>query len=386
MQILARCKDINGEVIAYKINNDGNIFYMSSGDALANKHLITNAYVVNGKYFRALKGHNIETICDLSNLSNIIKPVSFKNKIDNSNIYETDYYGKEFINICKKIRRYAISGKLTVDKSTHKSNRGNNIHLFKLIESCGITVDSFVKGYLSTIHPYYLEKFSQGNSLTNHDIWVCDIGYKTKLLIKINDYDTNKPIVVSFHESNKHDSYKTGKHNFSDKPYAVIADNVVQSNSGNYIVKYTVQRGFLRHSGIRSVTKYFKNDIALVKYSDIKETFDDEVNNIIDKLSQIYIERNLEAKDSLYVTKLDSTELSFMSLGVTPTNNLSLLIDMHSGSGNHKIRTLASNLAEHITSELTETKSLELREALQLKYGINYTNELYLMLVDNLLK
>lgn len=63
------------------------------------------------------------------------------------------------LNVCRKIRKYAALGLITIDHRKHKGNNGLNIHLFQAIEACGISCDKFICGYLSVLQPYALEPF-----------------------------------------------------------------------------------------------------------------------------------------------------------------------------------------------------------------------------------
>ena len=94
------------------------------------------------------------------------------------------------------------------------------------------------------------------------------MGYHIQLVIKVDDLDPKRPIVLSFHESNKDGKFMQGNKDFSDKLCAVIVDNVKQFGERDYRVGYTVQRGFIV-AYIDSVTKYYSKDIALVDYQDI---------------------------------------------------------------------------------------------------------------------
>lgn len=67
-------------------------------------------------------------------------------------------YGSTFINVCRIVRKKASEKKIVVEQNAHKSNDGRNIHLFKLIEACNLSVNDFVNEYLSVLQPYSLEK------------------------------------------------------------------------------------------------------------------------------------------------------------------------------------------------------------------------------------
>lgn len=95
---------------------------------------IDNAYLVNGEY-RAKKGYHIKTVVDNQCLK-VVKP-SASTKFNLPN----DFYGKNFIGVCRKIRNYASLGKIAVRTNKH------DVNLFEIIKLCGLSVEDFVKGY-----------------------------------------------------------------------------------------------------------------------------------------------------------------------------------------------------------------------------------------------
>ena len=87
-----------------------------------------------------------------------------------------DYFGKDFIKVCRKIRKYANANRLKLDTKPHQANEGRNIHLFKVIETCGVSLHDFVRGYLCNLQPYSLTAFNNGTETSKYDIWLCDVG------------------------------------------------------------------------------------------------------------------------------------------------------------------------------------------------------------------
>lgn len=360
MIILKRHKDSNGNTVSYTLSNDGNIINMSSADTIKLSSLITNAYLTSNNEFRAKAGYSIETVVDTSNLS--IRKNTKLEKVSNN--IGLDYYGKEFINICRRIRTYAISKKVRVDKGRHRSNKGLNLNIYKLIETVGVDLDSFIIGYLSCIQPYCLSHFKKA---PDKHIWLTGIGYNIALVIKIDESDKNSPLVISFHDSNKLGVSKKLNNTFDSKPCAVLIDSYKIVNN-QYIVNYTVQRGFIRCNDLTSVTKYLNNDIALVSYKDISSIFDTILRNIFNNLQSNYLDINS-------IVNFDAKSLSFMSYGYHTTNNICMLIDLYSVYTDTVSRSAIVDIGINLIDELSVSKKSELKLALAERYS-NYSNNL----------
>lgn len=296
-------------------------------------------------------------------------------------IVESDYYGIEFISVCRRIRRYAIEGKLTVLTNKHKSNSGKNTHLFKLIEACNISVEDFIRGYLSVIQPYSLEKFQSKKTagLGAGNVWLCDIGYKISLVIKLDETNKNKPMIISFHESNLHGNNSIGQKDFLDKKCAVIVDKVTELHTG-YGVDYSVQRGFIKYN-IHSSTLYFNKGVALVNYRDIKTIFDDTLNNIFERLYQTY---GTSEGGIVTVDRKDTGKISFMSMGYAVVNNICLMIDLFAQYKDTRSRFIISEITSNIISEMTLLEQTELKQALEDKFDTGYKNELYISIKNTI--
>lgn len=56
MYIINRIKNSVGKVISYTVNNNGKLEILDSNSVIVNAHLVTNAYLVDGEYFRARRG------------------------------------------------------------------------------------------------------------------------------------------------------------------------------------------------------------------------------------------------------------------------------------------------------------------------------------------
>ena len=373
MKIISRHKDSQGKTIGYTIDNNGNKKYFNADFVIANYDKITNAYILSNGEFRANSGESIETVVDTRNLlihRNITSPV---NHVDGKAIGTIDFYGKEYINACKRIRKYAVEGKLKIITEKREANDGKNTHLFALIEACGVNLKPFIKGYLSVIQPYSLTKFQESKKLESGNVWLCDIGYKISMVIKLKETNPNTPMIISFHESNIHSNNTAGQKDFSDKLCAVIVDKAVELHNG-YGVDYTVQRGFIRYN-VHSSTNYYSKDVALVNYKDIKNIFDDTITLAFEQLQINYGE--LEEEAPVVISRKDTGKLSFMSIGFATANNVYLMLDLYSQYTDSKSRAVILEITNNIIDEMPLLKQKELKKALEDKFGDKYNNKLY---------
>lgn len=371
MVILKRIKS-GSKVVKYIVEDNGRTVELDASVVIGAAPLVMNATLESGVDFRAKAGCHIETV-QLKDIG--IQQRQVLSVVDNTQNSGLDYYGKEFISVCRKIRDYAKSGKIVVDMNRHRSNDGLNVNMFKLIEACDISVKDFVTGYLSVIQPYSLQRFMKETNIGANNIWICDIGYRVKMVIKLNDSNRNKAVVVSFHESNVFGKYNQGSVDFSDKLCAVFVDRVEKVDS-YYSVDYTVQRGFLRHS-IHSVASYFSNGVALIDYKYIKSRFTETMTYIFDSLYKVYG----EPSGSFVLRELSFNRLSFMSQGYDTVNNICYLIDLYSMYTDAKSRAVFVDVVNNLVNEVTDEKLSEIRTALVEKYG-NFDNKLYKAVIE----
>lgn len=378
MKILKRYKDANGSIVGYDILAEGTVSRFSLEQALSLQQYIDNAFITSGGEYRAKSGCKIDTEV-LHKNQLIVRPVAKPIEKPRTQSMPLDYYGKEFISVCRKLRSYAQSNNFVVDMNKHKSNYGKNTHLFKLIEACGVNVHDFIQNYLYNIQPYSLSRFQSKKNPGKGNIWLSDMGYNIQLVIKVYDVDPKRPIVLSFHESNKNGKQMKGGVDFSDKPCAVLLDNARQASDTLFAVDYIVQRGFIT-AKIHSLTKYYNNDVALVDYSDIKEIFMQSVQQLIQQLqSNYYFEESSSL--NLNVSSVTFEGISFMSFGYATVNNICLLIDIFSRYRDTKSKQAVSEIAMCLLSEVSNSKLNEIKAALAERY-LGSENKLYLAIKD----
>lgn len=375
MKILKRYKDKYGNVTAYDVLYKGKVSTQDAESVKQMRHLIDNATMLKSGLFKAKSGYTIETVSPITTTDLTIGEKTNLSVGNKFGFNDTDYFGKGMILACRRIRNCAYNNNIILDESEHKSNEGRNTHFFNLIRACGIEPKDFVRGYLSRLQPYCLEYWKKEKAGEQH-IWVCDIGYDVKLLIKVNHVDSNGPVIISFHESNLLGvNRKVKGTDFMEKPCAVFVDKV-KSNDTHCRVKYIVQKGFVVYKFSSTILKNkYKDGVALVEYKDISEEFSDFVKSTINTLYNIYNENDLYDK----VPMLKLNQIGFMSFGYTDINNLCMCIDMFKVYHDTQSRLVISNLAEGILKELTYTRQLEVKQALESKYeGSN--NALYDMI------
>lgn len=362
MEIVSRHKNNIGVVIGYTLNDNGTTLKLDVYNTveLGRNGKITNAYLLNNGEFRAKDGYTIDTVVDKTEYTSLPVARDKITGVSNSPCMPADYFGREYINICKIIRMYAVSGNIEIDDRPHKANGGANMHLLGLIKSCGIPLKEFIANYLSNIQPYSLEPF-QGNKVKN-SIWIADAGYKTKLIIKINETDKTKPLVVSFHESNTSKSLVQGHKVYFDKPCAVIVDTAWEVGPYIYSIDFTIQRGFIKFK-IHSSANHYNNGVALVRYDDISRKYIDLVTFMVDRLMESYTNKIGEIIPKISEHNIDGN-LSFMADGADPLNTLFLMADFYALCRSNMDRLYIMDVAQNFIDELPIIRRQELKNAI----------------------
>lgn len=372
MRIVKKYKNNDGKTKGYDFS-DGKSTVFLSADAASLMLESGSLIIENGLYNKETKeiyaDTELVTLPDSSvNEINDSLPDVTSNDLELSKIATDviDFYGKGFIKVCRKIRLFARQGNFSVDMTEHKANGGRNTHLFKLIECSGMTVWQVVKSYLENIHPYSLVPFSEE---PKGHVWMCDLGYKISLLIKIKDLNSDAPIVVSFHESNARGTDRHSNASFEDKPCAIFYD-IKNSVGDKYAILYTIQKGLIQY-GAESIVYYADNDIALVDYADIKKVVYSNFVARIDALSSTYLKEDQESKVILRDRKelVKSDKLSFMAYGYRAENNVILLSDIYGVLSNDTaIKRLTVDLAIRIITSLDEGRRNELIAAVKYRF------------------
>lgn len=367
MQILKRYKNADGKTVQYLIERDGlqEIYPALAVLEFYNNLQITNAIMLPNGEFKARDGFHIDTEVYAPQLLINRAEIKASAGVVTKDSLQEDYFGKTCIKACKKIRYCALADEITIDMHAHKTNGGRNIHLFNLIKACGISVYDFIVGYLSELQPYALTPYHTDGGTDS--IWICEIGYKTTMLIKLQRINGQKPVVLSFHESNLDGRNRKIQTDFTQKACAVIVDNVKQV-AGKYIVDYTIRKGFLRYA-MQSVTSKYSKGIALVNYREIKQYLDVVLQDRLEELSVQYYGANSTFLPELaHAQNVQADKLSFLSYGFSTVNTICMLVDLFSTTTNAARRLMLTDLAEQVFTEATVLRQAEIVVGLQEKF------------------
>lgn len=343
MEILKRYKDINGDVIAYDISYDGIIKKIPLDNAVFMKDGITNAsFILSKGDYRAKPGYHIKTVIDINKKSSV----------------DIDYYGKEFIDLCRNIRLCAISNNIKIDTSSY-----NGI-LLSLIKFFGISLNEFARRYLSNLQPYQIREDKNRGSL------VCDTGFGTELSVKLEHMDNRDIVVVSLHKNNF-----IRQRDFSDKLCAVFVEKkpFISGARGSYPVYFCIPRGFL-HLSLNDVTRYYDDaGLALVNYNNIRYGFDDMVCSLYMDLINLY--SNNEGTSG--------TVKNTDRLPVLTNNNICCLLDLYGSSLIKEQERLC--VAGVVFDLVYNMKDIEKRNLKTVLSSCGIANKLYDVLMKDLL-
>lgn len=391
IDILECIKDTSNNVLGYivKDNFDGYQFRLTVSEleegVLVGEYIVLNATHIVGHGFKANNGSRIKVVTR-SELAPVKKYDRGISKVSDGT-FPNDYYGREFLNMCRRVRELARQNKIKIDSvfNRHSSNAGNNLHLFKLIESCGGEVENFLRGYLSVLQPYSLDYFQRETYKGTNMICVQDMGYRVALLIKLEKLHNQEYVLVSFHENNIVRNGKVvqglGDRDFSNKLCAVLVDASAPSSlhPGYVDCSFIIQRGFVRQSIDVTIPEgHFVKNMALVSYDIIKTKYQDLMTSLLNELQSTYLLVNNETSENDGVITLGGKGVSFLSYGYTVTNNVCLLLDcfvLLDKSHRAVILELTHNLLSTMPQETLD----ELKYGLMDKYSrvVNYSNELY---------
>lgn len=387
--ILSRIKNSEGHTVAYRVNVDRcNVKTIKASTLKKYYRYVDNAILLGTGEFRAKDGYKIKSEVYRAEIGVQKQHIDNTEGIGGDNMQNAlnMSLGHEFINKCIVIRKNAAGGRLSIKLEPHKANNGASVQLFKAIEACGIETKEFIKGYLSVLQPYTLERFVTPESKKvdmSDKWWVKDNYYKSAMIIKVHDNKdkkTNGRVVVSFHESNRMGRLISGKDisSISDTSVVVITDSSKMLPNGAYEVEYTIQRGMIRFK-VKSQTIYYNKGIAVVPYKDI----DDRLNELVGKIMK-NIEDEFNGGNALVLSDT-SNKLSFISYGHTHINQICTMIDKFEHA-NNKERYGILAITANIVESLSDIAKGELYEALYERFGkfVNVKNKLYIDVMHRL--
>ena len=364
-KIKYRYKNSFGVVTSYGVVTDKGLERWAVNKVLQGGKF-SNAIVLSDGSVRAKRGSHIDTLIDKQELTvRHPKVMSIKGR---QNV--GTYSGEHYISVCKKIRLCACSDNIKIDLTAHKSNEGRNVHLFSLIEACGISVRDFIRGYLSVLQPCFLEDY-WATEQDKTQTWICDIGYMTSILIKIHNMDGDSPIVISFHESNSKGRSRKRHTELQGTRCAVIVDGVKEVINKGYHINFTLQKGFLRYN-LEADTLYYNKGVALIPYELMSDHLDSAMRLRLQQMAVSYYGEDSNA-DIYYNTTVPTRfdDLSFLSYGFSTTNNICMLLDLFSKTTDVRSRVAIIDLSCKLLMESSLIKRQEIISALKVKYPLN---------------
>jgi hypothetical protein len=291
---------------------------------------------------------------------------------------DSEIAGIQFINLCRRIRAAIKAGTLIVDELAHKSNNGRNLHLVKLLETCGLTYKQFVIAYLSNMQPCTLNTIPRGKNQGAEDIIALyDRGYKISLYLKFKDRGR---IVVSMHEDNIQGKSRVSCENITTSMIAqkyscLIVEPNMNYREGEIITKRVqMSRGFATFNFMcRGIAK--SRDTVIITTADLTEYLYSMIVNYIYQLcaqTGILTTENKELLE-LYRTKEQTPMISVASYGGYVTSMLSLIADLYPTVSQRVQTTLIAAIDIIVDEELNAIDLIPIRDALKERY-MNYTN------------
>lgn len=232
-------------------------------------------------------------------------------------------YDNSMVNVCRKLRRLGKLGRVTLDDSEHRS--GLNKHLFDYIEYCGMDVLEYIKGYLSNLQPYMIERRKDQKPEKPY-ICVIDKLYRISVYVKVYNKQFEE-VVVSFHEDNKRgiakiNNIQTYETRGSLVPVFADQENAKVPDEEKYGIKIFIQRGLmifpLEMFGIKA-----EKDIYLVEEKIIERYLVSYCNDYIKDLYSSDLNLDFDSVEVFTVLQ----QLSFTSYGRDTFSSISILID-----------------------------------------------------------
>lgn len=256
------------------------------------------------------------------------------------------------INLCKRVRSAALSDNVIVDTSERKGN--TNGILFKFLEACGVSAQTFVKQYLAQLQPFCVESMQHQNYDKNIKCLI-DPFYKIPLYMKL-DVTQHNEIIISFHE-NFHTTLKDLRNSVPSR-LVVLADNVkFMGDAVGQMCTISMYRGISAFTFDVPAICVKDPDVCFVEPSLVFRIFEDDLLN-----------RLLSSGISL--STLDSKSYTFTSYGDTILNTISLLIDCNIASTSSAIRLVSLSSLNFALCELMKDPEHEtLLEVLLNRYS-----------------
>lgn len=287
-------------------------------------------------------------------------------------------YDNSMVGVCRKLRRLGKLGRVTLDDSEHRS--GLNKHLFDYIEYCGMEVLEYIKGYLSNLQPYMIERRKDQEPEKSY-ICVIDRLYRVSVYIKVYNKQFEE-VIVSFHEDNKRgiariNNIQTYENKNRLVPVFADQENAKVPDEEKYGIKIFVQRGLmilpLELFGIK-----VEKDVYLVEEKIIERYLVSYCNDYIRDLYSSDLDLDYDSVEVFTVLQ----QLSFTSYGRDTFSSVSILIDSLGIQKDVVSRAVAdSALITYVQNlQLSQGQKEELVELLKEKFTVTGIRHIDLIL------
>jgi hypothetical protein len=141
-----------------------------------------------------------------------------------------------------------------------------------------------------------------------------------------------------------------------------------------------MQTGFVRYNiNLNALT--CNNDVALVRYSDIKKKKNEILDELFDRVTKLYMNNT-----SMPIIRFENKELyiSFSGKGCATINQLIMIIDMYSAYTDSNSTRILSEVATNIIEEVAIQDRKYILKALINKYDKNPRNKMALLIYKEL--
>lgn len=109
------------------------------------------------------------------------------------------YKERQLVKLCRKIRKLALMNRVDISRLLEQHRNSDNLHLFKFIELCGVTIKQFMENYLLNLQPFQLE-LQEDQQYDSSVKCIIDFSYNAPVYLKV-EFTSYDFAVISFHEN-----------------------------------------------------------------------------------------------------------------------------------------------------------------------------------------
>lgn len=224
---------------------------------------------------------NSNGVCTVGMLNVFGCPKDCPKRVDASNVdqdLEVTNDDRAIINVCRKIRKFAIMRRVDIDESQHRVS--DNLHLKKYIELSGKTFKEFIYGYLANIQPFQLI-FNHAQSYDKAVRCLIDLSYSTALYMKLEFLPSNV-LLISFHENQLKNTvkYETITNSLN---YAITKTDVP---AGGYRILPIKMPHGLELFDLELVCQVVEQDLVRIAISDVESAYVRYLNQKVSALTE----------------------------------------------------------------------------------------------------